>query len=208
MNKRKRRHRPLHPKPIKLTKNGEIDLRSVGNGSGLSPKHRRVIRNYIDPNSPTEGNATQSAIAAGYSPISARDTGSKILQRPDTEKELNRIFDAAGLTTQKLAKRVRQAVDATEARPFLHQATGNVVYAKKIAAHDTRLKAIRLAAELRGDFAPKEVDVRVAVLAGRLEAARRREIERTPPQPVVVGPDDKESEPLTPTESTKVASEN
>ena len=112
---------------------------------------------------------------------------------------MNRIFDAAGLTTQKLAKRVRQAVDATEARPFLHQATGNVVYAKKIAAHDTRLKAIRLAAELRGDFAPKEINVKVAVLAGRIQAARRREAERTPQQ-VVVEPDDKESDDVTPME--------
>ncbi len=45
-------------------------------------------------------------------------------------------------------------------------------------AHDIRLKAIRLAAELRGDMAPKELNVSVAVIAGRLEAARRRETER------------------------------
>ena len=97
-----------------------------------------------------------------------------------TDRELNRIFDAAGVTTEKLAKRVNQALDAKETKAFIHQKTGEVVYSKSMVAHDIRLKAIRLAGELRGDFAPKELNVSVAVLADRIQAARRREIERTP----------------------------
>ena len=54
------------------------------------------------------------------------------------------------------------------------------MYSKPMKAHDIRLKAIRLAAELRGDFAPKEINISVALLAGKIQAARRREYERTP----------------------------
>ena len=193
------KRRIAKPRAYKQTKSGSIDGRSIGQGTSLSPKHRQVIANYTDPNSLTQGNATQSAIKAGYSPISARDTGSKILARPDTERELNRIYDAAGLTMEKLAKRTKQALDAKETKAFIHQKTGEIVYSKRMIAHDVRLRAIRLAHELRGDFAPKEINVKVAVLAGRIQAARRREYERTPP-PVVVAPSDKEREPVTPTE--------
>ena len=74
---------------------------------------------------------------------------------------------------------MKQALNAKEQRAFLHQASGDVVYSKPMIAHDIRLKAIRLAAELRGDFAPKEINVSVALLAGKIQAARRREAERT-----------------------------
>lgn len=197
MSKPKRRKQPSTPK---LTKSGRIDLRTAGNS--LTSKHRRLIRAYVDPDSPTEGNATQSAIAAGYSPISAPQTGNRIIKSDNGEKELTRIYDAAGLTVEKLAKRVKQGMNAKETKAFIHQKTGDIVYSKPLVAHDVRLRAVRLAHELRGDFAPRrvELDVRVAVLAGRIQAARRREMDPTPPQPVVVGPDDKEAEPVTPTE--------
>ncbi len=115
-----------------------------------------------------------------------------------TNTELNHIFDAAGVTIERLAKRIRQGLDAKETKAFIHQKTGNVVYSKPMKAHDIRLKAIRLAGELRGDFAPKEINVKVAVLAGRLDAAKRREAERQA-QPVVVEADNNQEEELTPT---------
>ncbi len=166
---------PQIPKPPK-----QLRKQRKPYGKTLSVKQRRVIAAYADPKSLTHNNATRSAIAAGYSPISSPQTGNRIVKSSNGERELNRIFDAAGLTTQKMAKRVRQAMDAKEERPFIHQASGNIVYSKKIASHDIRLRAIRLAAEMRGDMAPKELDVRVAVLAGRIQAARRREIDQAP----------------------------
>ena len=200
MKKRRRMKRRISkPRAYKLVKSGEIDGRSVGQGTALSPKHRAVIRNYTDPNSPTQGNATKSALAAGYNPASAGANGHKIVKSVEGERELNRIYDAAGLTIEKLAKRTKQALDAKETKAFIHQKTGEIVYSKRMIAHDVRLRAIRLAHELRGDFAPKQLDVRVAVLAGRLDAAKRREEERQA-QPVVVEPSDKEPEPVTPTE--------
>ena len=146
----------------------------------LKPKQRKFIAHYTDPNQKeTFGNGTKSAIAAGYSERSATEIAYETLINPQVERELTHIFDAAGLTIQKLAKGVKQALNAKEQKAFLHQASGNVVYSKKMIAHDIRLKAIRLAAELRGDFASKEINISVEVLAGKIQAARRREPERT-----------------------------
>ena len=146
----------------------------------LKPKQRKFIAHYTDPTQKeTFGNGTKSAIAAGYSKRSATEIAYETLINPQVERELTHIFDAAGLTIQKLAKGVKQALNAKEQRAFLHQASGDVVYSKPMIAHDIRLKAIRLAAELRGDFAPKEINVSVALLAGKIQAARRREAERT-----------------------------
>lgn len=200
MKKRRRMKRRISkPRAYKLTKTGGIDQRSVGQGTSLSPKHRQVIANYTDPNSPTHGNATQSAVAAGYSPGSAHNTGTRIVKREEGSREVTRILEAAGVTIEKMAKGLKQALGAKEEKPFIHQKTGQIVYAKRTAAHDIRLKAIRLTAELSGLFAPKQLDVRVAVLAGRLDAAKRRETERQA-QDVGVGPSDKQPEPVTPTE--------
>ena len=201
MAKKRRRlkRRISKPRAYKLTKSRGIDQRSVGQGTALSPKHRQVIANYTDPHSPTQGNATKSALAAGNSPRSASNRGSHKNKRDEGQRELTRIYEATGITIEKLAKGMKRALNAKEMKVFLCQKDGELVYSKAMIAHDVRLRAIRLAHELRGDFAPKEINMNVLLLAGRIQAARRRESERTPP-PVVVGPDDKEPEPVTPKE--------
>ena len=92
-----------------------------------------------------------------------------------TNRDLNHILDAAGVTAERLAKTVRQGLRAKQRKSFLHQASGDVVYSKPEIAHDIRLKATRLGYEVRGDFAPKEINISVTLLAGRIQAARRRE---------------------------------
>jgi len=152
----------------------------------LNLRQRRFVAEFTNPESEGFGNQTKAAKLAGYSQLAPGQSGHRVLKNVEvqseveriTNKELTHVFDAAGVTIEKLAKRVRQGLDAKETKAFIHQKTGNVVYSKPMKAHDIRLKAIRLACELRGDFAPKELNVSVAVLAGRLEAARRREVER------------------------------
>ncbi len=153
----------------------------------LNLRQRRFVAEFTNPGSEAFGNQTKAAELAGYSPGRAKQTGHDIATNRDvrteiervTDREITRILDAAGVTTEKLAKRLNEGMDAKETKAFIHQKTGEVVYSKRMIAHDIRLKAIRLAAELRGDFAPKEINVSVEVLAGRIQAARRREIERT-----------------------------
>ncbi len=153
----------------------------------LTLKQRRFVSEYTNPEGEGFGNQTRAAEQAGYSQLAPAQAGHRLMRNGEIEgeveriknKELNHILDAAGVTVERLAKRVRQGLDAKETKAFIHQKTGEVVYSKRMIAHDIRLKAIRLAGELRGDFAPKELNVSVAVLAGRIQAARRREIERT-----------------------------
>jgi phage terminase small subunit len=153
----------------------------------LNLRQRRFIAEFTNPESEGFGNQTKAAKLAGYSQLAPGQSGHRVLKNVEvqseveriTNTELNHVFDAAGVTIERLAKRVRQGLDAKETKAFIHQKTGNVVYSKRMIAHDIRLKAIRLAGELRGDFAPKQLDVRVAVLASRLDAAKRREAERT-----------------------------
>ena len=154
----------------------------------LTLKQRRFVSEYTNPEGEGFGNQTKAAKLAGYSQLAPGQSGHQVLKNIEvqseveriTNRELNHVFDAAGLTIERLAKGLKQAVGAKEQKAFLHQPSGEVKYSKKMIAHDTRLKAIRLTAELRGDFAPKELNISVALLAGKIQAARRREYERTP----------------------------
>lgn len=139
-------------------------------------------------------------MAAGYSPKRARITGSELLRNRNIHGEINRIFEAAGVTPENLAKGVHEALDATEIKAFLHQKTGEIVYAKPVIDHKIRLKAARLAGELMGLFAPKEINVKVSLLAERIQAARRRELKRKELD-VEAEETTEEEQPLEPTSS-------
>lgn len=139
-------------------------------------------------------------MAAGYSPKRARITGSELLRNRNIHREINHIFEAAGVTVEKLAKVVREALDAKEQRVFLHQSSGNLVYSKPMIAYEIRLKAARLAGEFIGAFAPKEINVKVSLLAERIQAARQRELKRKALD-VEAEETTEEAQPLEPTSS-------
>ncbi len=153
----------------------------------LTLKQRRFVSEYTNPEGEGFGNQTKAAALAGYTESGPGQAGHRLMKKAEikgevdriTSRELNHVLDAAGVTVERLAKTMRQGLGAKQVKSFIHQKTGNVVYSKPQKDHDIRLKATRLACELRGDFAPKEINVNVALLAGRIQAARRREIERT-----------------------------
>ncbi len=153
----------------------------------LTLKQRRFVSEFTDPEGEGFGNQTRAAELAGYSKLASAQAGHRLMRNGEIEgeveriksTELNHILDAAGVTIERLAKGLKQALGAKEKKAFIHQKTGNVVYSKPLIANDTRLRAIRLAAEMRGDMATKEINFNVSVLAERLQAARRREDERT-----------------------------
>ena len=174
----------------------------------LTLKQRRFVSEYTDPGGKGFGNASKAAELAGYSELAPGQAGHKLVKNGQvqgeiekiTSRELNHTLDAAGVTVERLAKVVRQGLGAKQVKSFIHQKTGNVVYAKPQKDHDVRLKATRLAYEVRGDFAPKELNISIRLLAEKIQAARRREYERTP-QPserTVQGVRDDEDENQTP----------
>ena len=153
----------------------------------LTLKQRRFVSEYTNPEGEGFGNATKAAALAGYSELAPGQAGHQVLKNIEVQgevdrvasRDLNHVLDAAGVTAERLAKTVRQGLRAKQRKSFLHQASGDVVYSKPEIAHDIRLKATRLGYEVRGDFAPKEINISVELLATRIEAARRRESERT-----------------------------
>ncbi len=171
--------------------------KSNGNGNHKKPdarkinrkltlKQRRFVSEYTDPNGKGFGNASKAAALAGYSELAPGQSGHQVLKNIEVQgevdrvasRDLNHVLDAAGVTAERLAKTVRQGLRAKQRKSFLHQASGDVVYSKPEIAHDIRLKATRLGYEVRGDFAPKEINISVALLAGKIQAARSREVER------------------------------
>ena len=152
----------------------------------LTLKQRRFVSEYTNPEGEGFGNQTKAAELAGYSKLAPGQSGHQVLKNIEvqseveriTNRDLNHILDAAGVTVERLAKTVRQGLGAKQVKPFIHQKTGNVVYSKPLKAHDIRLKAARLGYEVRGDMAPKEINFNVTILAEKLQAARRREEER------------------------------
>ncbi len=132
----------------------KVDARKISRK--LRPKQRRFIAQYADPTSPTFGNGTQSAIAAGYSQRSAAETAYEILRNPKVVREIEHILDQAGATREKSAKVIKEALDATVTRVFC-PGEGELVYAKPLVDHQTRLKAAEMNHKLRGDFPTTEV---------------------------------------------------
>jgi phage terminase small subunit len=61
---------------------------------------------------PNSTSATQAAIEAGYSPNSARFIASENLTKSNIQREIVRILDQSDLSDDKLASRLRKAIDS------------------------------------------------------------------------------------------------
>ena len=118
----------------------------------LKPKQRKFIAYYTDPTKDTFGNATRSAIAAGYSEKSARFIASENLTKPNIQSEIAGVMDAAGATREQCGRVVHEGMDAHETKVFLNKKTGRLVYSKALVDHANRLRAAELRAKLGGDM--------------------------------------------------------
>lgn len=127
----------------------------------LSLKQREFIANYTDPTKDTFGNATRSAIAAGYSEKTAYHTGYENLRKPQIQNEMIAILDRAGVTREKSADVLAQAMDAETVK--MHS-VGNEVHVEKLPDYANQLRAVELAGRLRGDFPTNRTIERLALL--------------------------------------------
>lgn len=76
---------------------------------GLSPKQRKFLKEHI---SGRHNSAKAAAIAAGYSPVSAKDTASKMLRSPSVGHELERLMNRMGLSDKALLQAFKDALQA------------------------------------------------------------------------------------------------
>jgi len=117
----------------------------------LTPKQRRLVAKYANPNSDTYGNGTKSAIAAGYSERSAGQIGHEILKKPEIQREIERVLYESGATRELIGQVLKEGMNAHITRVFSPK-DGELVYSKPLVDHPTRIKAAEVTGRLLGDF--------------------------------------------------------
>ncbi|MGB4783228.1 MAG: terminase small subunit [Candidatus Acidiferrum sp.] len=118
----------------------------------ITLKQQRFVASFTDPKSPGFSNATRAAQAAGYRGEPGSNQlavqGHANLHNPNVRLAIADALDKAGCSLALGARRLRQALDAKQVRPFL--ADGEVVYSKAIPDYRERRQATELLFRLRG----------------------------------------------------------
>lgn len=130
-----------------------------GTFGGLRPRERLFIEAYAgDPTSPTYGNGTRSAAAAGYGskPECANQRAMDLLKRAPIRTAVSELLERTGLGTSarasilhELANKGKQVIDHYDGNGTLTQ--------RQVVDNDkVRLAAVREAAKLSGDYRAAE----------------------------------------------------
>ena len=141
----------------------------------LNLKQRRFVAHFTNPQDPAFGNQSRAAVAAGYPPSRAPQTGYEVVNKSDVRTEIERVMDAAGVTREKVAEALKGGLEAGLTRVFCEK--GEVIYSDPLADHPTRVRTAEVVSKLRGDFPPIKatVDVKgLGELPDILAAARAR----------------------------------
>ena len=128
----------------------------------LKPKQRKLVAHYTDPTKETFGNGTKSAIAAGYSEVSAMSTASAILRNPKVQREIERVMEAGGLTREKVVGALKSGLEAKQTKVFCQE--GKVIYSEALEDHANQIRAAEVAGKLYGDFPSNREQDRHAAL--------------------------------------------
>ena len=126
----------------------------------LPLRRRRFVEAYATPSSPTFGNATRSMVAAGAPDTpAARVTSTRAIADDSVKAAIASVYDAAGLTSAHLARRLRFAIDDD---------------APQVRA--SMVRGIEIAHRVRGEIGPDTsvtVDSRsIQLAAGESDALR------------------------------------
>lgn len=115
----------------------------------LTKRQRKIVRTRLKHPDETQAEIGQRL---GISqPHVARE-----LAKPHVKAKFVDILDAAGVTDDRIAKKVNQLMDAKETKHFA--SFGKVLDTREVEALGTQLAATNLAAELRG-HKQKKIDV-------------------------------------------------
>lgn len=115
----------------------------------VSVKERKLINGVIKGKG-----ITQSAKDAGYSPHSASAIGCRVLQKPAVQSALIQAMEKAGITDDKIAETLKDAMDAE-----IPTKLGS------IPDFNSRLKAVDISIKVKGGYAPDKLAVAVGTLA-------------------------------------------
>ena len=121
----------------------------------MTPRQRKFCDEYL-----ISGNATDAAIKAGYSPKTAKQTGSENLAKPDLkayiETELEKLHSAKIADAEEVMKYLTSVMrgEATEEIPLLVGNGVQEITTKHLSAKD-RIRAAELLGKRYGLFSEK-----------------------------------------------------
>ena len=123
----------------------------------LTLKQRLFVKEFTSTQSVGFGNATKAAELAGYQgfPGSTQLSvqGHHNLRNPKVQREIERVLEASGVTAEKKAQVLFDALVAETRRAFC--ADGEIFYSDPEPDHAARLRALELAGRMTGDFLPQ-----------------------------------------------------
>jgi hypothetical protein len=119
---------------------------------GLNLKQRKYVQNIVQHGM----TKTDAGVAAGYSLASAYAAKANI-ETPAVQEAFRKLMQAT-IPAEKIARRINEGMDATETKFFSKD--GLVIDSRDVIAWAERRKAASLAAQMRGDWNPRqEVEV-------------------------------------------------
>lgn len=116
----------------------------------MNPKRRAFVNAYLSGT--TQGNATQSALAAGYSPDTAYSQGSRLLKDAEVAQAIETRFAKAEFTVDQSLREVAELAQAP---------------VDKVTASD-KLQANKLFLQVRGALKEHNTGSRITVNIGFL----------------------------------------
>jgi phage terminase small subunit len=116
----------------------------------MTPKQRDLLKNLIKGMT-----LTDAARKAGYTEKSPGQSGYQAMK--GIRLKVPDVMEKQGLSDKKLIKKyLKPALDAMETKFF--QKDGKVVETQDVIAWDVRLHALDMAFNLKGSYAPKEIE--------------------------------------------------
>jgi phage terminase small subunit len=105
----------------------------------LTPKQESFCVHYVSIGTPTFGNATRAAIAAGYSRRSARSIGSENLTRPDICSAIRNHLNNANINRKRIMQEMAETALTADIADFEDLLTGKKTLRQlRAAGVDTR----------------------------------------------------------------------
>lgn len=127
-------------------------------------RQRRYVKGIVDGKS-----KAQAARDAGYAESVALKAGDKIESKPAVQSAFRELLEKAGITDEKLAKRLNEGLDAKETKFFQHQ--GLVISKRTVVDHGARKNYLDTVLKLKGHLVEKHEIIGKVTLAELVAAS-------------------------------------
>ncbi len=123
----------------------------------VSVRQRKFLAEKLNGKSSAE-----AARAAGYSESVARKADVRITGNAAVQEAFKQLLDRAGITDEKLARRLAEGIDAKETKFFAHE--GRVISTRTVIDYGTRHRYLELVLKLKGHLINKhEVTAQLSI---------------------------------------------